>query len=64
LVRRRGAGPAGRVRVGLLDDNDQGLAALEQSGLRPVWSAPRMIRGETLEWRPESIWGQFNLAIG
>jgi ribosomal protein S18 acetylase RimI-like enzyme len=63
-ARQRAAGPAGRVRVGLLQENQAGLAALGNLGLTPVWSAPRLIRGEALDWRPDWIWGQLNHAIG
>ena len=63
-ARRRAAGPEGRVRVGLLDENAEGLARLAEVGLRLMWSAPRMIRGEPIPWRPETIWGQFNHAMG
>lgn len=63
-ARRRASGPGGRVRVGLLEENAEGLEALGRLGLTPIWSAPRMIRGEPLRWRPEWIWGQFNHAIG
>ena len=62
--RRRAAGPEGRVRVGLVDENAEGLARLAEVGLRLMWSAPRMIRGESRPWRPETIWGQFNHAMG
>ena len=63
-ARRRAAGPDGRVRVGLADENSEGLARLSEVGLRLMWSAPRMIRGEAPPWRPETIWGQFNHAMG
>jgi GNAT superfamily N-acetyltransferase len=63
-ARRRAAGPEGRVRVGVLDENTEGIARLSEVGLRLIWSAPRMIRGEPLAWRPEWIWGQFNHAMG
>jgi len=63
-ARRIAAGPGGRVRVGLVDENIAGLARLEGEGLHPVWSAPRLVRGEPLEWRPDWIWGQFNHAMG
>ncbi|HEX5591016.1 MAG TPA: GNAT family N-acetyltransferase [Candidatus Limnocylindrales bacterium] len=63
-ARRLAAGPGGRVRVGLVEDNAAGLAHLEAAGLAPIWSAPRLARGEPMEWRPEWIWGQFNHAIG
>jgi hypothetical protein len=63
-ARRRAAGTEGRVRVGLVDENVDGLARLTEAGFRPMWSAPRMIRGEPLTWRPETIYGQFNHAMG
>jgi ribosomal protein S18 acetylase RimI-like enzyme len=62
--RRLKAGPEGRVRVGLLQDNEDGLARLDRAGFAPSWSAPRMIRGEAMDWHPAWIWGQFNHAIG
>ena len=63
-ARRRAAGPGGRVRVGLVEENAAGLARLEAAGLVPIWSAPRLLRGEPLDWHPDWIWGQFNHAIG
>jgi GNAT superfamily N-acetyltransferase len=63
-ARRRAAGPQGRVRVGLVDENADGLARLTEVGLRLTWSAPRMVRGEPIAWHPEWIWGQFNHAMG
>jgi hypothetical protein len=63
-ARRRASGPGGRVRVGLVEENAAGLAHLEVAGLVPIWSAPRLIRGEPLDWHPDWIWGQFNHAIG
>jgi GNAT superfamily N-acetyltransferase len=63
-ARRRAAGPGGRVRLGLLDENAEGLARLVDAGLRLTWSAPRMLRGEPPAWRPGWIWGQFNHAMG
>jgi hypothetical protein len=62
--RRLKAGPEGRVRVGLLQDNAEGLARLEAAGFVPSWSAPRMLRGDAMTWHPDWIWGQFNHAIG
>jgi ribosomal protein S18 acetylase RimI-like enzyme len=63
-ARRRASGPGGRVRVGLLEENAEGLAALAAAGLTPIWSAPRLVRGEPLDWHPDWIWGQFNHAMG
>jgi hypothetical protein len=62
--RRRRAGPEGRVRVGLLQDNEDALARLAEAGFAPQWAAPRMVRGDEIAWHPEWIWGQFNHAIG
>src|SRR5207244_2991691 len=63
-ARRRAAGPAGRVRVGLLDENVEGLARLTEVGLRLTWSAPRMLRGEPVALHPGWIWGQVNPRLG
>jgi GNAT superfamily N-acetyltransferase len=63
-ARRVIAGPEGRVRVGILAENRKGHAALTRAGFRAQWSAPRMIRGAPLAGRPETIWGQFNHAMG
>ena len=63
-ARRRAAGPEGRVRVGLLDENADGLARLTEVGFRLTWSAPRMVRGDAVAWHPDWIWGQFNHAMG
>jgi GNAT superfamily N-acetyltransferase len=63
-ARRAAAGPAGRVRVGLLAENEPGLERLRELGFVDQWSAPRMVRGEPLDWHPDWIWGQFNHAMG
>ena len=63
-ARRRASGAAGRVRIGLLAENEEGMERLTAAGFRPQWSAPRMIRGEPIAWRPEWIYGQFNHAMG
>jgi GNAT superfamily N-acetyltransferase len=63
-ARRLTAGAAGRVRVGLLEENRAGLRRLREAGFRAQWAAPRMVRGAALAWRPEWIWGQFNHAMG
>jgi hypothetical protein len=63
-ARRLAARAAGRVRVGLLEENRSGLRRLREAGFRAQWAAPRMVRGAALVWRPEWIWGQFNHAMG
>ena len=62
--RRMKAGPDGRVRVGLLQDNKDGIERLLAAGFKASWAAPRMVRGALMGWHPEWIWGQFNHAIG
>jgi GNAT superfamily N-acetyltransferase len=65
LAARRMAAVAGRrVRCGILLGNVAGAAALEADGWIEAWRAPRMIRGDPLDWHPEHIWGQFNHALG
>src|SRR5688572_29362730 len=49
-ARRVSAGPTGRVRVGILAENDAGLERLHELGFVDQWSAPRMVRGEPLDW--------------
>jgi GNAT superfamily N-acetyltransferase len=63
-ARRLAAQPGRRVRCGILLDNEAGAHALETTGWNEAWRAPRMIRGDELDWRPEHIWGQFNHAMG
>jgi GNAT superfamily N-acetyltransferase len=62
--RRRRAGPGGRVRTGVLAENEEGLARLRGAGWTEAWQAPRLERGETLDWSPSSIWGQLQYAMG
>jgi len=63
-ARRHAAGPGRRVRAGVIDVNLDGLRRLERAGWTEAWRATRMIRGESLRWRPEWLWGQFNHALG
>ena len=63
-ARRIATAPGRRVRCGILLDNLAGAAALERAGWTEAWRAPRLIRGDALEWHPEHIWGQFNHALG
>jgi GNAT superfamily N-acetyltransferase len=63
-ARRRAAGATGVVRLGVLSENENAIGALSRAGATESWSAPRMIRGAPLHWRPEWLWGQFNYALG
>ncbi len=62
--RRQAAGPGKRVRCGILAENAGGADALAADGWTEAWRAPRLIRGEPLDWHPDHIWGQFNHAMG
>jgi GNAT superfamily N-acetyltransferase len=63
-ARRLASGPEKRVRCGILLDNTAGAEALEAGGWTEAWRAPRLVRGDPLDWHPEHIWGQFNHAMG
>jgi GNAT superfamily N-acetyltransferase len=63
-ARRLASGPAGRVRAGLLAENEAGLERLAALGWTGSWQAPRLVRGEPFAWDPSAIWGQFNHAFG
>ncbi len=63
-ARRFAAGPGKSVRAGLLQENEAGIERLLSVGWTESWSAPRLVRGEPLDWDPTAIWGQFNFAIG
>jgi GNAT superfamily N-acetyltransferase len=63
-ARRRAASLGKRVRAGLLEDNESGIARLRAAGWTDAWGAPRMIRGEMPPWQPDAIWGQFDHALG
>lgn len=65
LAARRAAYPTDRmVRAGIVLENEAGAAALEASGWREAWRAPRLVRGDPMTWQPSAIWGQFNHAVG
>jgi hypothetical protein len=63
-ARRRTAGPAKRVRAGILLENEIGASLLRERGWTEAWRAPRLVRGAPLDWNPGHIWGQFNHALG
>lgn len=63
-ARRTAAGPGRTVRAGVLAENVAVLDRLRPLGWTDAWQAPRLIRGEPLDWRPDALWGQFNHAIG
>ena len=62
--RRVAAGPDGKVSAGVLAENVAALEWLAADGWTEAWRAPRLIRGDPLDWEPAAIWGQFNFAIG
>ena len=48
----------------LPDDNAPGVRALESWGFRPVNHAERMRLGPEVPWRPEGLFGMYNLFWG
>ena len=63
-ARRRASGPERHVRAGVVLDNPSGVKRLQAAGWTEAWRAPRLIRGDSLDWHPEHLWGQFNHALG
>lgn len=63
-ARLAAAGPGRTVRCGILIDNESGAETLEATDWTEAWRAPRLVRGEPLDWDPSAIWGQFNHALG
>jgi len=63
-ARRVGRASEHRIRAGLIVENAAGLERLLATGWTDSWGAPRLIRGDPLNWQPEAIWGQFNHALG
>jgi GNAT superfamily N-acetyltransferase len=62
--RRMAAGPDRTVRAGILAPNRGVLDRLRALGWTEAWQAPRLRRGEPLDWEPTALWGQFNHALG
>lgn len=62
--RRGRAGADGRVATGLPALNVAGHERLLAEGWVEEPGGTRMIRGEPLDWRPASVWGQLNGALG
>jgi hypothetical protein len=63
-ARRLRAGRDGAVRAGTPLENEAGILALSNAGWVPGYRARRMELGPPLDWRPQWLWGQFNMAIG
>ena len=61
---RRRTSPDRRIVIGVLEDNDTGLARLADAGWTTSPGGPRLLRGEPLIWRPDWIYGQFTGALG
>lgn len=62
--RRGRAGPDGRVATGLPGLNASGRDRLVAQGWVEEPGGTRMIRGTPVDWRPGSVWGQLNGALG
>ena len=65
LERRRDDRPTDQtVRSGVVMTNEAGMERLSTAGWTPSWKAPRLERGDPLDWDPNAIWGQFSHATG
>ena len=62
--RRRTAAVDHRVSSGLPLENREGRERLLAAGWTARYRAPRMLLGDPPPWRPESLWGQFGMAVG
>ena len=58
------AGPDGAVRFWLASENEVGMEHMRGIGFEEASRLPRMVRGEPVYWRPESLWGIFSLGKG
>ncbi len=58
------AGRDGIVRFWLASENEKGVEHMREIGFEEVSRLPRMVRGDTVPWRPESLWGIFSLGKG
>ena len=56
-ARRVAAGPERRVRAGLAGRERGGSGAPRGDGWTEAWQAPRLIRGDPLDWRPDGDLG-------
>lgn len=63
-ARRASAAPEKIIRAGVLAENQDALEHLLGIGWSDTRSAPRLIRGEPLDWQPTWLWGQFTFAMG
>lgn len=52
------------VRAGIPHEHERAWTELPARGWRETWRAPRLLLGPDPDWQPESIWGQFNSAMG
>jgi GNAT superfamily N-acetyltransferase len=62
--RRRATGASGKAGAGVLASNEHGRSVLREAGWIEELGGVRMLRGAPLDWHPESIYGQFNGALG
>ena len=63
-ARRRATALENRVTTGLPLENEEGRSRLVAAGWTARYRATRMVLGDFPAWRPESIWGQFGMAVG
>ncbi len=52
------------VRTALPETNGPGLRKLTEVGWKRAFRTPRMLRGPSVEWEPELIWGVLSFGFG
>jgi len=62
--RRHATGISGKAGAGVMSGNVAGRERLRAAGWLEELGGVRMLRGERLDWQPNTIWGQFNGALG
>jgi predicted N-acetyltransferase YhbS len=63
-ARLRAAVPGHMLRTGLVEMNTEGLSRAQRDGWTESRRVLRMGRGDPLDWHPDSIWGQWGMAVG
>ena len=64
LLRHLGRGRRNTLRAALLRDDEDGQLLLEQRGWGRTFEAPRMLRGQSVDWEPRFIWSLLGFAFG
>jgi GNAT superfamily N-acetyltransferase len=64
LLRHLGKGRAKTIHAAVVNGNQAGQTALEDRGWGATFETPRMLRGQSILWEPQLIWGLLGFAFG